>query len=201
MKRLSTTVSLIVLCALFVPPVLAPGPLAAKTHATKSRANPVVAKSAKPAKSAKTAKPVTKVAKPAVVPLPDRNPNRAVMTAAESSETSTDVTAAIAAQPSSTFTPHEVPEASAAEPRANTSDIPTPGRNPERPSSESLVAAPNPAVLAPVPVANAPAPKPAPSGAYAAILKPLLLSAEQLRCGQSQGSLQRELQRRRLWLP
>src|SRR5262245_4189157 len=164
MKRLSTTVSLIVLCALFVPPVLAPGPLAAKTHATKSRAKPVVAK------SVKTAKPVTKVAQPAVVPLPDRNPNRAAMTAAESSETSNDATAAIAAQPP----PHEMPEASAAEPGANTSDIPTPDRNPERPSSESLVAAPNPAVLAPVPVANAPAPKPAPSGAYAAILKPLL---------------------------
>src|SRR4029077_17543951 len=113
MKRLSTTVSLIVFCALFVPPVLAPGPLAAKTHATKSRAKPVVAKSAKSVKSVKTAKPATKVAKAAVaVPLPDRNPNRAVMTAAANSEeASADPTAAIAAQP----LPHEVPEASAAE--------------------------------------------------------------------------------------
>jgi soluble lytic murein transglycosylase len=172
MKRLSTTVSLIVFCALFVPPVLAPGPLAAKTHATKSRAKPVVAKSAKSVKSVKTAKPATKVAKAAVaVPLPDRNPNRAVMTAAANSEeASADPTAAIAAQP----LPHEVPEASAAEPEANASGIPVPDRNPERPASDSLVAAPDPAVLAPVPLANAPAPKPAPSGAYAAVLKPLL---------------------------
>ena len=67
-----------------------------------------------------------------------------------------------------------MPEASAAETEANASGIPVPDRNPERPASESLVAAPDPAVLAPVPVVNAPAPKPAPSGAYAAILKPLL---------------------------
>ncbi|MFZ1069611.1 MAG: hypothetical protein WAN73_03120, partial [Methyloceanibacter sp.] len=169
MTRTKATVSLFVFCALLVPLLLAPGPLAAKTHATKSRGKPVAAKSTK---TVKTAKPATKVAKPAVVmPLPDRNPNRAAMTAAASPpEASADATAAIAAQP----LPHEVPEASAAETEANASGIPVPDRNPERPASESLVAAPDPAVLAPVPVVNAPAPKPAPSGAYAAILKPLL---------------------------
>ena len=169
MTRTKATVSLFVFCALLVPLLLAPGPLAAKTHATKSRAKPVAAKSTK---TVKTAKPATKVAKPAVVmPLPDRNPNRAAMTAAASPpEASADATAAIAAQP----LPHEVPEASAAETEANASGIPVPDRNPERPASKSLVAAPDPAVLAPVPVVNAPAPKPAPSGAYAAILKPLL---------------------------
>ena len=169
MTRTKATVSLFVFCALLVPLLLAPGPLVAKTHATKSRAKPVAAKSTK---TVKTAKPATKVATPAVVmPLPDRNPNRAAMTAAASPpEASTDATAAIAAQP----LPHEAPEASAAETEANASGIPVPDRNPERPASESLVAAPDPAVLAPVPVVNAPAPKPAPSGAYAAILKTLL---------------------------
>ena len=169
MTRTKATVSLFVFCALLVPLLLAPGPLAAKTHATKSRAKPVAAKSTK---TVKTAKPATKVAKPAVVmPLPDRNPNRAAMKAAASPPgASADATAAIAARP----LPHEVPEASAAETEANASGIPVPDRNPERPASKSLVAAPDPAVLAPVPVVNAPAPKPAPSGAYAAILKPLL---------------------------
>src|SRR6478672_8385319 len=169
MTRTKATVSLFVFCALLVPLLLAPGPLAAKTHATKSRAKPVAAKSTK---TVKTAKPATKVAKPAVVmPLPDRNPNRAAMKAAASPPgASADATAAIAARP----LPHEVPEASAAETEANASGIPVPDRNPERPASESLVAAPDPAVLAPVPGVNAPAPKPAPSGAYAAILKPLL---------------------------
>ena len=82
MTRTKATVSLFVFCALLVPLLLAPGPLAAKTHATKSRAKPVAAKSTK---TVKTAKPATKVAKPAVVvPLPDRNPNRAAMTAAAS---------------------------------------------------------------------------------------------------------------------
>src|SRR6185312_7785002 len=169
MTRTKATVSLFVFCALLVPLLLAPGPLAAKTHATKARVKPVAAKSVK---TAKTAKPATKVAKPAVVvPLPDRNPNRAAMTAAASPpEASPDATAALAAQP----LPHEVPEASAAETEANVSGIPVPDRNPERPATDLSVAAPDPAVLAPVPVVNAPAPKPAPSGAYAAILKPLL---------------------------
>ena len=169
MTRTKATVSLFVFCALLVPLLLAPGPLAAKTHATKARVKPVAAKSVK---TAKTAKPTTKVAKPAVVvPLPDRNPNRAAMTAAASPpEASPDATAAIAAQP----LPHEVPEASAAETEANASGILVPDRNPERPATDLSVAAPDPALLAPVPVVNAPAPKPAPSGAYAAILKPLL---------------------------
>ena len=133
MTRTKATVSLFVFCALLVPLLLAPGPLAAKTHATKSRAKPVAAKSTK---TVKTAKPATKVAKPAVVmPLPDRNPNRAAMTAAASPPAaSADATAAIAAQP----LPHEVPEASAAETEANASGIPVPDRNPERPASDVI---------------------------------------------------------------
>jgi soluble lytic murein transglycosylase len=83
---------------------------------------------------------------------------------------STDTTEAIAKQP----LPHEVPAASAAETEAIASGIRVPDRNPERPSAASSVAAPNPAILAPVATVNAPAPKPAPSGAYAAILQPLL---------------------------
>jgi hypothetical protein len=63
MKRLNATVSLFVFCALFLPPVMATGALAAKQHASKSRA-------------AKAAKPAKKIVKPVVVPLPDRNPNR-----------------------------------------------------------------------------------------------------------------------------
>src|SRR4029077_18025338 len=145
---------------------LAPEPLAAKAHASKSRAKPVASKAVK---TAKPAKPATKVAKPAVVPLPDRNPNRVAVTAPLSPEAaSTDTTEAIAKQP----LPHEVPAASAAETEA--SGIPAPDRNPERPSAASSVAAPDPAILAPVATVNAPAPKPAPSGAYAEILQPLL---------------------------
>ena len=49
MTRTKATVSLFVFCALLVPLLLAPGPLAAKTHATKSRAKPVAAKSVKTA--------------------------------------------------------------------------------------------------------------------------------------------------------
>jgi soluble lytic murein transglycosylase len=167
MKRIKATVSLLVFCALIVPPVLAPGPLAAKTHASKPRVKSVAAK------SVKTSKPAAKVAKkPAVVvPLPDRNPNRAAVAAAASPEAApADATVAIAEQP----LPHEVPEASAAERKANASGIPVPDRNPERPAAAPSVAAPDPAILAPVPIVVAPAPKPAPSGAYASILKPLL---------------------------
>ncbi len=61
MKRLSTTLSFLVLCASFVPALVAPQPLAARSHASKSRH----AKAA-PHKATATA----------TVPLPDHNPNR-----------------------------------------------------------------------------------------------------------------------------
>jgi hypothetical protein len=107
MKSIKATVSLIVFCALFVPLLLAPESLAAKTHASKSRAKPVAAK------TAKTAKPATKVAKPAaVVPLPDRNPNRVAVTAPFSPDAaSTDTTEAIAKQPLPRLPPRRKPPA------------------------------------------------------------------------------------------
>jgi len=46
MKHTSATVSLFVSCALFVPLLLAPAPLAAKSQATKSRAKHVAASAA-----------------------------------------------------------------------------------------------------------------------------------------------------------
>ena len=87
-------------------------------------------------------------------PLPSRNPQRPF---------------AATEQP-----PHEVPAASAAVQEANVSGAPLPDRNPQRPSAASTVAAPDSSALAPVPIVVPPASKPAPTGAYAAILKPLL---------------------------
>ena len=181
MKRTNPTVSLFVFCALFAPLLLAPGPLAAKAHAGKSHAKSVSATGSKHSKSA------TKVAAPTVVPLPDRNPLR-VAAASQASEDSAaasepaagpdamisaETTGAIAKQP----LPHEVPEAQgtqATQSKTNVSDAPLPNRNPQRPSVASPAAAPDASALAPVPVATATAPKLAPTGAYTAIMKPLL---------------------------
>jgi soluble lytic murein transglycosylase len=164
MKRKSATVSLVVFCALFLPPLLVSGLLAAKTHASKSHAKHVATK------SSKHAKPAAKVVAPALAPLPDRNPNRVVAAASSSPDTaSPDTTGAIAAQP----LPHETPAASP-DMSANASDTPLPGRNPQRPSAATSVAAPDPAILSPVPTGIAPPPKPMPAGAFAAILKSLL---------------------------
>src|SRR5262249_43161293 len=181
MKRTNPTVSLFVFCALFVPLLLAPGPLAAKAHAGKSHAKSVSAKGSKHTKSA------TKVAAPTVVPLPERNPLR-VAAASEASRDSpaasepaagpdamlsAETTGAIAKQP----LPHEVPEAQgtqATQSETNISDAPLPDRNPQRPSAASPAAARDASARAPVPVATTTAPKRAPTGAYATILKPLL---------------------------
>jgi len=162
MKRTSATVSLFVFCALLVPLLLASGPLAAKSHANKSRAKHVAAKVPKPA--------TTKVAKAAVVPPPDRNPNRLTMATPASPETaSVETTGAINEQQQ----PQELPP-SASEMDANASGMTRPDRNPERPSAAPSLAAPDPAILAPVPVAPH-TPEPPPSNVrYAGILKPLL---------------------------
>src|SRR5262245_16633517 len=177
MKHINPTVSLFVFCALFVPLFLASGPLAAKTHA-KSHAKSVATK------SSKHAKPAAKVAAADVVPLPDRNPNRSVGAATASPDASAapeptgttdatisaDITGTTAKQP----LPHEVPEVSSVKAEGDLSDTLLPDRNPQRPSASSTVATPDPSVVAPVPVVVAPTPKPAPTGAYAAALKPLL---------------------------
>jgi peptidoglycan lytic transglycosylase len=161
MKRTSATVSLFVSCALFVPLLLA-GPLAAKSHATKSRAKHV---------AAKVAKPASKVAKATVVPLPDRNPNRPAVATPTSPETAPiDTTGAITEQQQ----PQELPAPSASEKDANASIMTRPDRNPERPSTAPSLAAPDPAILAPVPVAPRTPAQPPSNARYAAALKPLL---------------------------
>ena len=162
MKHTSATVSLFVSCALFVPLLLAPGPLAAKSPATKSRAKHV---------AAKVAKPASKFAKATLVPLPDRNPNRPAVPTPTSPETaSIDTTGAITEQQQ----PQGLPAPSASEKDANASGMTRPDRNPERPSTAPSLAAPDPAILAPVPVApRTPAQLP-PNARYAATLKPLL---------------------------
>jgi soluble lytic murein transglycosylase len=147
---------------------MATGALAAKQHASKSRA----------AKAAKPAKPAVKVAKPAVVvPLPDRNPNRQAASTSAPAPDSPDVAAAapdmsgaIAQQP----LPHEVPAAITTKAPAKTTGIPLPDRKPQSTAAAPSVALPNPSLLAPGPIATPVAPKPVPDSAYATILKPLL---------------------------
>ena len=80
MKRLKATVSLFVFCALFLPPAMATGALAAKKQASKSH-------------TAKATKPAKKVAKPVVVPLPDRNPTRLAASTSAPAPASPDVVA------------------------------------------------------------------------------------------------------------
>ena len=162
MKRTSTTVSLFVFCALLAPMLLASEPVAAKSHANKSRAKHLAAKVPKPA--------TTKVAKATVVPLPDRNPNRPTMATSVSPETtSVETTGAINEQQQS----QEVLP-SASEMDANASGMTRPDRNPERPSAAPSLAAPDPAILAPVPVAPHTPEAPPSNVRYAGILKPLL---------------------------
>jgi peptidoglycan lytic transglycosylase len=177
MKRINATVSLFVFCALFLPPVMATGALAAKHHASKSR-------SAKSTKAIKPAKPATKVAKPAVVPLPDRNPNRQAVSASATpgpevatAAPATPIVAppnmrgAVAEQP----LPHEVPGATITKAPAKTTGIPLPDRKPQSmAAAASSVAMPDPSLLAPGPIATPVPPKSVTNSAYATILKPVL---------------------------
>jgi soluble lytic murein transglycosylase len=170
MKRFKATVSLIVFCALFVPPVMAPGPLlaAAKSRTAKAK--------------------VAKVAKPAAVPLPDRNPNRQAVSASvpapanpdlaapapaspDLPAVAADTTGAIAEQP----LPHEVPAATTTKARSKSTGIPLPDRKPESTAAAApAIHMPDPSLLAPVPLATPVPSKPVSNSAYAKILAPLL---------------------------
>ena len=168
MKRLKATVTLFVFCALFLPPVMATGALAAKQQASKSR-------------TAKATKPAKKIVKPVVVPLPDRNPNRqAASTSAPApaspdivAQAAPDMTGAVAEQP----LPHEVPAAITTKAPPKGTGIPLPDRKPQsetKAAASPLVHMPDPSLLAPVPLATPVPPKPVSNSAYATILKPLL---------------------------
>ena len=168
MKRLKATVSLFVFCALFLPPPMATGALAAKKQASKSH-------------TAKATKPAKKVAKPVVVPLPDRNPNRLAASTSAPAPASTevvapaapDMTGAVAEQP----LPHEVPAAITTKAPPKGTGIPLPDRKPQtetKAAANPLVHIPDPSLLAPVPLATPVPPKAVSNSAYANILKPLL---------------------------
>ena len=168
MKRLKATVTLFVFCALFLPPVMATGALAAKQQASKSR-------------TAKATKPAKKIVKPVVVPLPDRNPNRqAASTSAPApaspdilAQAAPDMTGAVAEQP----LPHEVPAAITTKAPPKGTGIPLPDRKPQsetKAAASPLVHMPDPSLLAPVPLATPVLPKPVSNSAYANVLKPLL---------------------------
>jgi soluble lytic murein transglycosylase len=189
MKRLTATISFFVLCALCLPPVTVTGAMAAKQHASKSRA----AKATKPvktAKPAKAAKPAVKVAEAAVVPLPDRNPKRQAVSASAPLSTSPDPAASVAPNAAAldgaavsdeaTGTivdqplPHEVPAATTTKAPPKTAGIPLPDRKPRNATAAApLVHIPDPSLLGPIQVAAPVTPKPGDSG-YATILKPLL---------------------------
>jgi peptidoglycan lytic transglycosylase len=169
MTRLKATVTLFVFCALFLPPVMATGALAAKQQSSKSRS----------AKAKPAAKPAAKVVKPAVVPLPDRNPNRQAASTSAPAPASPDVvapaapdmTGAVAEQP----LPHEVPAATITKAPAKSTGIPLPDRKPQSTAAGSPpVHMPDPSLLAPVPLAKPVPPKPVSNSPYGTVLKPLL---------------------------
>ncbi|MGH8515551.1 MAG: hypothetical protein ACREV8_16740, partial [Gammaproteobacteria bacterium] len=148
---------------------MATGALAAKQQSSKSRS----------AKAKPAAKPASKVVKPAVVPLPDRNPNRQAASTSAPAPTSPDVvapaapdmTGAVAEQP----LPHEVPAATITKAPAKTTGIPLPDRKPQSTAAASPpVHIPDPSLLAPVPLATPVPPKPVSNSPYGTILKPLL---------------------------
>jgi soluble lytic murein transglycosylase len=153
MKRLSATLSLLVFCASFAPPVLTAGLAAAKPHATKHAAKP---RGAKPA--------TAQAANPASVPLPDRNPNRPIAAPAAAAAGATpEATGSVADLPLPERNPKQPASLAAptAEAEAQIVEFPYPDRNPTRSSSMPPIAMQGPA-------------KPAPSMDFAAILKPLL---------------------------
>jgi soluble lytic murein transglycosylase len=147
MKRLGATVTLFVFCASFVPLLMDPGPLAAKARSTKSSA-----------------------AKPAVIPLPERNPNRAATASSTDSVSSPGETQeAISVAPASSDGAVEPDTDVTAKTEADVTGAvaPVPERNPERPGETLSVKGSAAATAAP---ASAKSPK----LDYASILKPLL---------------------------
>ncbi len=191
MKRFSAALSLFVFCASFAPPLLVPGPLAAKTQA-----KPKAVKSAKATKARTTKSAVAKAAKPAAIPpLPDRNPNRVADAAAAppalsapaaavapSAPAAAEMTGSIDTQPSVEQTPQAGAASVDDKPAssANVTIVPLPDRNPKHPISAPLAAAPVPAeplgAVPPAPandVVSFPTPPP-PKLNYAEVLKPLL---------------------------
>jgi soluble lytic murein transglycosylase len=149
MKRLSATVSLLLFCACFAGPALAPGSLVAKSHASKAR----VAKHAAP------------VAKSVAMPLPDRNPNRpAGAPAAVAADAPAETTGAITDLPlpernPTLSAPPAPPAIPLAKPEGQTVEFPGPDRNPKRAPS-----------TAPAPMQGAATP----AMDFASVLKPLL---------------------------
>ena len=190
MKRFSAALSLFVFCALFAPPLLVSGPLAAKTSAkapAKSQAKPKTTK-AVTAKARSTKSKVAKVAKakPGVIPpLPDRNPNRVIATVVPTApvapaplEQTGPVKTPLAIQPTAQTGAASADDGAASS--ANVTIVPLPDRNPQHPTSTPLAAAPVPAeplgAVPPAPsndLVSFPAP-PSPKLNYPQILNPLL---------------------------
>lgn len=151
MKRFSATIALIVFCASFASPV-APGPLAAKSRTAKVPPKSHLAKA--------------RAAQPNSVPLPDRNPARAALATAASPDVPPG--AATGAIPDQTQPSPAQPgtAALAATPAdGNGAAVPSPDRNPVRPSVTPPLASQVPAT---------PADTTAPNIDFATILKPLL---------------------------
>ena len=179
MKRLSATIALIVFCASFASPV-APGPLAAKSRTAKVPPKSHLAKA--------------RAAQPNPVPLPDRNPARAALATAASPDVPTG--AATGAIPDQTQPSPAQPgtAALAATPAdGNGAAVPSPDRNPVRPSVTPPLASQVPATPADTTALNID---------FATILKPLLayqLSASDM--ANLKELVPRESGRRRRWSP